>query len=296
MKIIEPIMNEKQDPIHSRAIDIDNYNVSRSRETDYNNMHHIHTSHEILFVESGQATYYIGGEAYKLSAGDILITGATKNHKREVEKVPFQRYGLTLKPSYLRSLLPEANLESIFVEMDVIRHNEYNRHVNPETFCFLITLLKILQGELRDQEAYRSTMERTIILQIILILYRVGGFKQSETPMPPIHTQMIEIKEYITNNYSEELGLKALAERFYLHPATISKCFNKYCGQNLNKYINHVRISEVTKRLERTNDSVLIIAQQCGYDSETTLARQFRTVMEISPAKYRKNFREFKGN
>lgn len=290
MNLVEVTMNEIADGDLSHVIDNDNYNVSRNCKAVLNNMYHIHTSHEILFIESGRATYVIEGEEYKVTAGDILVIGATKRHKRMLEEEPFRRYGFTIKPSYFQSILPGSDLERIFDKINIDDYNKYHRNLNPETFCFLITLLKILSGERKNEDSYRSTMERATITQIILILYRNFGFKQLDTSRPSIYYEMQEIKNYITSHYDEELGLKFLADKFYLHPATISKSFPKYCGNNLNKFINQVRVSEVTKRLETTNDSIATIAQQCGYDSETTLSRQFKSIMDVSPAKYRKNF------
>ena len=84
-----------------------------------------------------------------------------------------------------------------------------------------------------------------------------------------------------------------LSELFYLHPATISREFNKYSGKNLVKYINAVRICEAAKLLENTNETVTVIAAKCGYDSVNTFLRQFKSVMETTPLQYRKSIMEW---
>lgn len=293
MELVNIRINEKEETIHSLNIDNDNYNVSRSCEETYYNMHHIHTSYEILFIERGIATYFVGGKGYRLCPGDVLVIGATEHHKRVIEEVPFQRYGLTIKPSYFRSIAPELNLEKVFETPSLEAYERNYKNISQESFSLIVTLLRLLKSEQLSQNVYRSSMERTIIVQLTILLYRIFGFKQDDTPKSPIHGQMMEIKDYITSNYSEEVNLKILADKFYLHPSTISKCFSQYCGQNLNKYINQVRISEATKLLEKTNDSVLLIAQKCGYENETTFSRQFKNTMEISPARYRRALNEY---
>lgn len=106
---------------------------------------------------------------------------------------------------------------------------------------------------------------------------------------------MREIKEYIDTHFQERLTLKTLSSRFYLHPTTISKEFRRCCGHNLNKYINTVRICRAASLLETGTDSVAEIAVKCGYESENTFLRQFRSIMEMSPLQYMKSVRVWMG-
>lgn len=57
-------INDYYEPDHFRALNEDNYNLSRSCEYDKNEMHHIHESCEILLIEEGSADYYISGKKY----------------------------------------------------------------------------------------------------------------------------------------------------------------------------------------------------------------------------------------
>ncbi|MFI3200555.1 MAG: AraC family transcriptional regulator [Eubacteriales bacterium] len=294
MSLVDVRMNEKEELPHYHAIDKDNYTISRSREeTHHNGHHHIHRSHEVLFVESGRAKYSINGIEFIVEPGDILSIGATEHHKYIVVDVPFQRYGFTIKPAYFRNIVPIIDLEKVFQTPTIENYEKFNKRINPETFSIIIALLKMLKTEQQSIGIYRAPMERGLIAQLTILLYRNFGYKQTDSPMPSIYKQMLEIKEYITTHYEEDLSLKFLADKFYLHSATISKNFPKYCGQNLNKYINQVRISEATKLLETTNENIVNIAYQCGYENEATLLRQFKQIMEISPARYRKDIIEY---
>lgn len=287
------IINEVwDDPNHNRNLDQDNYNISRTRDDTINNMHHIHNSCEFLLVEEGAAFYYIDGQPYYAEAGDILAIGAMSHHQRIIHKLPFQRYGFTVRPTYYKSLLLENDLQRVFETPSVERYNKHYKHIDPAIFSSVTNLLQTLKGEEKEYRPFRSHMERTIVTQITVILFRAFRLKQDDTPLAAAHAHMLEIKEHIDLHHEERLDLKALSERFFLHPATISKDFHKYCGHSLNKYINLVRVSEAARLLEKTNDSVARIAEKCGYDSDNTFLRQFKSIMQISPSQYRKTFRE----
>lgn len=288
---MEIIINEYYEPDHSRAINEDNYNLSRTCDEQKNDMHHIHDSCEILFVEEGAADYYISGQKYYVEGGDILIIGAMEHHQRRIDRFPFLRYGLTIKPSYYKSLLLGDDLVRVFGTPDVETFGRNYKKVDPEVFAKLIALLKELRTEEVMQPPFRSQMERTIITQIAVILFRALHLEKRDTPLSAANVRMFEVKEYIEQHFHGKLDLPSLSERFFLHPATISKDFHKYCGYNLNKYINRVRVAEAAKLLESSNDTIALISAKCGYDSENTFTRQFRNIMEISPSQYRKALR-----
>ncbi|MGL6218714.1 MAG: helix-turn-helix transcriptional regulator, partial [Lacrimispora sphenoides] len=146
-------------------------------------------------------------------------------------------------------------------------------------------------------QPFRSMIERSIITEITVLLFRAFGLERTESERSEMNLRMIAIKEYIDRHYQENLDLKILSELFYLHPATISREFNKYFGKTLIKYINIVRVCEAAKLLENTNESVTAVAAKCGYDSVNTFLRQFKAVMETTPLQYRKAIHElFKRN
>jgi len=271
-----------------------NYDVSWTCDDWIDNMHHIHNSCEFLFVEEGAAHYYIDGAHYYIQAGDILTIGAMQHHRRVIDKLPFKRYGLTIKPTYYKSLALEDDLLQVFATPSVAYFQKHYTAIAPEVFRELVLLLKLLREEQTKHNPFRSRMERALIEQTIISLFRVFGLQRTKTPLTQIHAAMLAIQEYIALNYQEALNLKVLSERFFLHPATISKEFPKYCPQSLNKYINSVRVFAATKLLENTNDSIGKIAESCGFESENTFLRQFKSVMEISPTRYRKIFRELR--
>ena len=99
---------------------------------------------------------------------------------------------------------------------------------------------------------------------------------------------MLEIKEYIDVHFNEELNLNMLGEKFFLHPTTISKDFTKYCGYNLNKYINTVRVCEAASLLENNSDSVAVIAERCGYDVLNNIFKAIK--FEIHGCSYPYNY------
>lgn len=286
-------INDYDEPDHFRAICEDNYNISRTCEYEKNEMHHIHNSCEILFIEDGAADYYVSGKKYHVEPYDILVIGSMEHHLRRIDRLPFSRYGFTIKPTYLRSVILDEDLLKVFITPAPDVFADHYKCVAPAVFARIVEMLSALKDEEEIHKPFRSQIERTVITQIAVILFRVFQFKRDDGGNAPSNARMLEIKEYIDMHFDEKLNLNILSERFFLHPSTISKEFARYCGYNLNKYINTVRVCEAAKMLENNNNSVSEIAEKCGYDSINTFLRQFKAIMEVSPLQYRKSVHEW---
>lgn len=286
-------INDYWGPDHFRALSEDNFNVSRSCEYERSEMHHNHSSSEILFVEEGSADYYVDGKKYHLEQGDIMVIGGQEHHRWRLLECPFLRYGLSVKPSYYESLNLGEDLKKVFLTPTQTVYQKHYKHVDPEIFSHIIELLQQLYGEQAIHKPFRSMIERTLITQIAILLFRVFGLERRESELSMMNLRMIDIKEYIDLHFRENLNLQMLSELFYLHPATISKEFNKYFGKTIIKYINSVRVCEAASLLENTNESVTSISAKCGYDSVNTFLRQFKLIMETTPLQYRKAVKEW---
>ncbi len=68
----------------------------------------------------------------------------------------------------------------------------------------------------------------------------------------------------------------------------VSREFQRLTGQTLSKAINHLRITHAALLLMGTNNPVIDIAMECGFDSLSHFYLCFRRHYEISPSLYRK--------
>lgn len=286
-------INDYYEPEHFKALNEANYDVSHTCDYEKNEMHHIHESTEILFVEAGSADYYVDGKKYYVEPGDILIIGSRKHHMRRIDQLPFSRYGLAVRPSYYRRLNLGEDLLKVWQGPTPEEFVQHFKKIPEDFFSEIIYLMKCLYREQQQDQPFRATLERSIMTHIAVLLYRQWGLKKKESGTASMSQQMYDIKEYIDEHYQEDLDLNSLSEQFYLHPVTISKEFSRCIGQPLTKYINSVRVCEGAKLLENTQESVTTIAGQCGYDSVNTFLRQFKTIMETSPLQYRKEMKEW---
>ena len=97
-----------------------------------------------------------------------------------------------------------------------------------------------------------------------------------------------KIIEYINANYKDvNLNVAAVAEHFKLHPTYISNIFKKQTGKSLLDYIKYVRIEAAKKLLKEKDDTIEVIAQECGFSNSKTFTRTFKAITGLTPGKYK---------
>ena len=68
-----------------------------------------------------------------------------------------------------------------------------------------------------------------------------------------------------------------------------SRLFKQSLGLSPYQYLIEQRIERAKQLLKETNQSILDIALNCGYNSHSHLSKQFRQVTGMTPKAYRIN-------
>lgn len=109
----------------------------------------------------------------------------------------------------------------------------------------------------------------------------------------PVSTHKIEkndISDYLEENFSKDISLDDLAERYNTTPVYVSKCIKKLFGVPLTSYLAEKRISFASYLLTETNNlSIEEIAVICGYNNRIHFTRSFKQRRGVPPTEYRKN-------
>jgi len=83
------------------------------------------------------------------------------------------------------------------------------------------------------------------------------------------------------------LSLRALSGRLGVSENHLSQTFSKKSGMNFFDYVNGCRIAEARRRLKTTNDTVLAIAHDVGFNSRSTFNAAFKKHAGATPSAYR---------
>lgn len=128
---------------------------------------------------------------------------------------------------------------------------------------------------------------------MVLSLRRQGNQVQYSTVLDcqSIENPIIrKICQWIVLHLGEDLTVDVLAENMAMSPRNFARVFVRELHITPAKYINRLRVNYACQYLIDTEMSLDEIAGECGLKNAENLRRLFISILETTPAQYRKSF------
>lgn len=98
------------------------------------------------------------------------------------------------------------------------------------------------------------------------------------------------ITDYMYKNYNvEKLSCNKVAQKFGFSPTEVNKALLYYTEKNFDNLLNFIRINKACELLASTDDRILYIALDVGYNNVKTFNLNFIKYMNMTPSTFRKN-------
>ncbi len=96
------------------------------------------------------------------------------------------------------------------------------------------------------------------------------------------------ITEFINNNLDKKLTLSQLAELSHFSTFHFHKTIKALLKEPIGAYITRLRLEKAAQLIYYSSDTIEQIAYSVGYETPSSLSKQFKNYFGVSPAKYRK--------
>ncbi|USD66052.1 AraC family transcriptional regulator [Vibrio sp. SCSIO 43136] len=98
-----------------------------------------------------------------------------------------------------------------------------------------------------------------------------------------------KVLDYIHSNVDKTLSLDELAKQSCWSRWQLQRVFQAKTGLNVAQYVRELKLSAAAQRILSSNDRMLDIALECGFNSEISFSRAFKQYFAVSPRQYKKN-------
>ena len=99
--------------------------------------------------------------------------------------------------------------------------------------------------------------------------------------------KMMQILQYINQNYAYNVSLTELAERMYMSKSTLSRFFTRQTGIHFADYVNQIRLKYAVEDIIYSNKNITKIAMDNGFSNPSAFNKIFREQYGMSPSQYR---------
>lgn len=127
------------------------------------------------------------------------------------------------------------------------------------------------------------TLLKTIVFEVIYkLINELTTVKEDRYQMMVKH-----ICQYIEENYSHQLTIDSLAEKFYFSPNYLRALFKKHTGDTILKHLTAVRMKHAIDMLQDTSLKINDISQKIGYLNPSYFCAIFLKKYGVTPNQYR---------
>ncbi|WP_391570409.1 helix-turn-helix domain-containing protein [Pseudobythopirellula maris] len=146
----------------------------------------------------------------------------------------------------------------------------------------------------RDIESGHQSSEYAVCLEVQARLLRVARDVASTHGGSPPSAKLSRADElacHITKNYQGPLTASSIAEAVGVHQNYAMNLFQEAFGMTMTSFITQHRISHAQRMLVTTDERILGIALEAGFQSLSRFNEAFKAACKCSPRDYRKAHR-----
>ena len=182
---------------------------------------------------------------------------------------------------------------------------EYDEHADimhdlPETVLISMNhpSLQCLVSMLQYESAHTLSGSRAIVnaLSSVLLVLIVRAYLEQggEAPLGGIlnglrDKRLRQLIQTVVSRPEDEWNIEKMTELANLSRAQLMRLFKQQTGISPHAFVNLIRLRQAAVLLRQTADSVLSVALNVGFQSETHFGKAFKKQYGISPGQYRKN-------
>lgn len=267
----------------------------RWRISDIKSNHlHFHNHLEIGICHSDSGYMEIKGETVPFKAGDVTfipryLPHTTYSSPNEASLwsylffSPEELFQHSLKSAYSGM---EPNLWAIKGSDCILNKADY-----PKVY----TLATSVVEELQQRNPHYQESAYGLLLSLYIELLRIHSKNEPLTVQDPVSERSLKgdfvitpVLEYIASNYMKPITMDDLADLCHLSTTHFRRTFHEIMGTAPLDFLNSTRIEEACKQLKSTNNSILSISEQVGFQSISSFNRCFSRLMGESPKVWRK--------
>lgn len=253
---------------------------------------HFHDMYEIYMLLSGEISYMIEGDIYKISAGDVIITNCKELHKPiyNQENQILRQY-IQFKPAYLFNINEyQIDLSSCFENRKLGEFNIIGK--SQISGLGIDKIFDEINNEVLNSGAYSKIIIKNYMMIMLCKINTIfANSKVSISRREMKNEKVREIIEFINQNLKNQITLDILEKKMYLNKYYLCHIFKVETGYSLMEYITQKRIM-LAKSLLLDGSTPAISAKTSGFNDYSNFYKSFKNYVGVSPKDFITNRKE----
>ena len=231
---------------------------------------HWHEHLEIHYIIEGTTVERCENDVFRVNAGEFIIINSNELHE-----------GIDGNCRYLCIIVPQHFAKN--------NNTIFNRIIKDSK---IEEIAKSIIEEYKNHEKADDIAITGYVALILSKLYRDYVFKELKEENYKAYSQRMlllnEVIKFIHENFSDDIELSGIAERFNINIYHFCHIFKDFTGKTFKEYLNKVRVDKAEQLLLNTDASISEIAFLSGFNDSNYFSRKFKQIKGKTPREIRK--------
>lgn len=260
-------------------------------EFEYTVNNHWHQEIEIIYFEKGTFEYACDSNKYSVEAPALAFVNSGVMHGLKLEEG--QKESALVFDCRMLSYEWYDESQSVIIEPLINQKIKLPPFIKPEDDIWdeVLDIYKKTLATAEQDNVSANLRIKLYLAELLTLLYDNDYLIAIEETKVADAYQLENIQRaitYIKDNYDKKIKVSDVSNYVGMSEEYLCRYFKKKMGKTLTEYINEIRIDKASEKLKNTEDKIIDIAVQCGYDNISYFIKRFKRMKGISPLEYRK--------
>jgi len=271
------------------------FSIRRDVVLYFYNRWHYHPELELVHIEQGSGTQFIGDNIQNFQSGDLILIGPNLPHYWRCDEKYFvgntNLYAQATVLHFSENIFGEAFLS--LPENKAISELLDKARRGMKLMGEQNVAVKLLLQNLLEQKEGNSIIALLQILQTLSqnqdvkllsnSAYR-EGFDQHDTD------RINQIYQYSLANFQQKISIEKIAEVANISPHSFCRYFKSRSRKTYSQFLLELRIGHACKLLLEEKLSVAQICYESGFNNFANFNKYFKILTKRSPLQYQKEY------
>ena len=248
---------------------------------------HLQDSMELVYIKRGSGLVQTGAQVCTAQSGDIFVlTPGTLHAIRQAESRTMEYENIIFDVELL-GVAEDLCAEKYLLPLQSGRL-ALPEHITPDEVWYPQAADCLKEAEEANrckQFGYELCIKGALLRFLALLIAQ----SKALPPAEKASTQRLRaVLQWISAHYSEPVCVADAAALCQCSPNHFMRWFRQMTGQTFIIFLREYRLNAAAEALRTTEDTVLSISEQCGFENLSYFNREFKAHFGMTPREYRK--------
>ena len=248
---------------------------------------HWQDSMELIYIKRGSGFVQTGAQVCTAQSGDIFVlTPGTLHAIRQAENRTMEYENIIFDLELL------GGSEDLCAEKYLLPLQSGRlalpEHITPDEAWYPRAAACLREAEEASrckQLGYELCIKGALLRFLALLIAQ----SKALPPAEKVNTQRLRtVLQWLSAHYSEPVCVADAAALCRCSPNHFMRWFRQMTGQTFIVFLREYRLNAAAEALHTTEDTVLSIAERCGFENLSYFNREFKTHFGMTPREYRR--------